>query len=113
MLYRKDKYGTPLSALGFGCMRFTRKGGGIRINLFNVKLVSDFLCAGSVAIADRDKLHTGNAVGDIACMLITKTSDSDHTHLKLFHVSFLLSKSFPESFPGSFPEFFHEPFHES
>ena len=29
MLYRKDKYGTLLSALGFGCMRFTRKGGGI------------------------------------------------------------------------------------
>ena len=26
MQYRRDKYGEPLSVLGFGCMRFTRKG---------------------------------------------------------------------------------------
>ncbi len=32
MKYRKDKYGRELSALGFGCMRFTRKGGGIDID---------------------------------------------------------------------------------
>jgi hypothetical protein len=60
-------------------------GCGLRINLFNVQLVSDLLCAGSVAIADSDELHAGNAVRDIACMLITKTSDTDNTHLKLFH----------------------------
>ena len=29
MRYRKDKYGTPLSVLGFGCMRFQRKAGAI------------------------------------------------------------------------------------
>ncbi len=29
MLYRTDKQGTPISQLGYGCMRFTRKGGGI------------------------------------------------------------------------------------
>ena len=29
MKYRTDRYGTELSILGFGCMRFTRKGGGI------------------------------------------------------------------------------------
>ena len=29
MLYRKDRYGDPISQLGFGCMRFTRSGGGI------------------------------------------------------------------------------------
>ena len=29
MKYRKDRYGTELSQLGFGCMRFTRKGAGI------------------------------------------------------------------------------------
>ena len=33
MQYRKDKYGKPLSVLGYGCMRFTRKGGGIDIDL--------------------------------------------------------------------------------
>ena len=29
MHYREDKYGNPLSILGFGCMRFQRKGGRI------------------------------------------------------------------------------------
>ena len=29
MQYRKDKYGEDLSVLGFGCMRFARKGGAI------------------------------------------------------------------------------------
>ena len=29
MQYRNDRNGTPLSALGYGCMRFTRKGAGI------------------------------------------------------------------------------------
>ena len=29
MRYRTDKYGEPISQLGFGCMRFTRKGGSI------------------------------------------------------------------------------------
>ena len=29
MQYRADKQGTPISQLGYGCMRFTRKGGGI------------------------------------------------------------------------------------
>jgi len=30
--YRKDKYGRPLSVLGFGCMRLARKGGSIDID---------------------------------------------------------------------------------
>ncbi|MBQ7341080.1 MAG: aldo/keto reductase [Oscillospiraceae bacterium] len=32
MNYRKDKYGNDISILGFGCMRFQRKGGTIDIN---------------------------------------------------------------------------------
>ena len=31
MQYRNDKNGTPLSVLGFGCMRFTKKGNAIDI----------------------------------------------------------------------------------
>ena len=29
MLYRKDRKGNEISQLGFGCMRFTRKGNAI------------------------------------------------------------------------------------
>ena len=29
MKYRKDKYGEDLSQLGYGCMRFTKKGNSI------------------------------------------------------------------------------------
>ena len=32
MQYRKDKSGRELSVLGFGCMRFTRKGNAIDID---------------------------------------------------------------------------------
>ena len=29
MIFRNDRYGSPISQLGFGCMRFTKKGGRI------------------------------------------------------------------------------------
>ena len=29
MKYRKDKYGKDLSQLGYGCIRFTKKGNSI------------------------------------------------------------------------------------
>ena len=29
MKYRKDRYGNEISQLGYGCMRFTKKGSGI------------------------------------------------------------------------------------
>ena len=31
MQYRKDRYGEELSILGYGCMRFSRKNGGIDV----------------------------------------------------------------------------------
>ena len=31
MQYRKDKHGKEISLLGYGCMRFTKKGSGIDI----------------------------------------------------------------------------------
>lgn len=32
MQYREDKYGNPISILGYGCMRFTKKGGSIDLD---------------------------------------------------------------------------------
>ncbi len=41
MEYRNDKYGKPVSALGYGCMRFTKKGNAIDID----KAEKEILCA--------------------------------------------------------------------
>ena len=32
MQYRTDRYGNPLSVLGYGCMRFTQSGGKVDVN---------------------------------------------------------------------------------
>ena len=29
MKYRRDKYGSPVSVLGYGCMRFSKRAGSI------------------------------------------------------------------------------------
>ncbi len=40
MQYRHDKYGNPVSILGYGCMRFTRKGSGIDIEKARQEIVA-------------------------------------------------------------------------
>ena len=42
MHYRKDKYGEALSILGYGCMRFSRKGNGIDIDKTEQELLAAF-----------------------------------------------------------------------
>ena len=42
MQYRKDKYGRDLSLLGYGCMRFTKKGGGIDIEKAEQELLAAY-----------------------------------------------------------------------
>ena len=32
MQYRKDRYGNPISVLGYGCMRFTARAGKIDLD---------------------------------------------------------------------------------
>ena len=39
MQYRKDKYGNPLSVLGYGCMRFPRKQGHIDMQTTEAQLL--------------------------------------------------------------------------
>ena len=31
MQYRKDRYGNPISVLGYGCMRFTQTAGKVDV----------------------------------------------------------------------------------
>lgn len=42
MQYRNDKSGAPLSILGYGCMRFSRKGGAIDIDKAEQELLAAF-----------------------------------------------------------------------
>ena len=42
MLYRKDKSGNELSMLGFGCMRFARKGNGIDMEKAEEQIMAAF-----------------------------------------------------------------------
>ena len=42
MLYRNDKHGEPISILGYGCMRFTKKGTGIDIDKAEKEILSAF-----------------------------------------------------------------------
>ena len=42
MQYRKDKNGTELSILGYGCMRFSRKGGGIDVDKTEREIMAAF-----------------------------------------------------------------------
>ena len=42
MQYRSDKYGQQLSILGFGCMRFTRKGTGIDLEKAEREIMAAF-----------------------------------------------------------------------
>ena len=42
MLYRNDKHGEPLSILGYGCMRFSRKGAGVDIEKTERELMAAY-----------------------------------------------------------------------
>ena len=58
MIYRQDKYGNPISQLGYGCMRFTKKGAGIDYG----KAEREVLCAidAGVNYFDTAYLYPGN-----------------------------------------------------
>ena len=40
MQYRRDKIGNELSVLGFGCMRFTRKGNAIDLEKAEAEIMA-------------------------------------------------------------------------
>ena len=42
MQYRNDRYGHPLSILGYGCMRFSRKGGAIDVEKTEKEIMAAF-----------------------------------------------------------------------
>lgn len=65
MQYRKDKKGRDISLLGYGCMRFTRKGGSIDIDKAEREVMAAI--RGGVNYLDTAYIYTGSeaAVGEI------------------------------------------------
>ena len=60
MQYRKDKYGRDISALGFGCMRFTKKGAGIDLVKANREIMTAYKAG--VNYYDTAYLYPGSEV---------------------------------------------------
>lgn len=65
MQYRNDKNGTPLSVLGFGCMRFTKKGNAIDIDKAEKEILTAYRAG--VNYCDTAYLYSGSeaALGEI------------------------------------------------
>ena len=65
MQYRKDRNGTPLSILGYGCMRFTKKGGGIDVDKAEQEMLEAYRAG--VNYYDTAYLYPGSeaALGEI------------------------------------------------
>ncbi len=65
MQYRKDKYGNPLSVLGYGCMRFTTKAGRIDLDKAEKEIMAAI--AGGVNYFDTAYVYNGSeaALGEI------------------------------------------------
>ena len=66
MQYRKDKYGNDISALGYGCMRFTKKGNSADLDKAE-KEVMAAIAAGASALSDQvDRWRGKNVSGGTA-----------------------------------------------
>ncbi|MBE6006951.1 MAG: aldo/keto reductase [Sarcina sp.] len=65
MLYRKDKYGNELSMLGFGCMRFTKKGNNIDLEKAEKEIMAAYRAG--VNYFDTAYIYPGSeaAIGEI------------------------------------------------
>ena len=65
MQYRSDKYGTELSMLGFGCMRFTKKGNAIDLDKAEKEIMAAY--EAGVNYFDTAYIYPGSesAIGEI------------------------------------------------
>lgn len=65
MQYRNDKYGKPLSLLGYGCMRFTKKGNSIDVDKAEKEIMAAI--RGGVNYLDTAYIYQGSeaALGEI------------------------------------------------
>ena len=98
MQYRHDKYGNPISILGYGCMRFTKKGNKIDIDKAEQEVMAAFHAG--VNYYDTAYIYPGNeeALGEVVAR--NGIREKIHIATKLPHY-FLKTKA--DAFmPGDF-----------
>ena len=98
MQYRKDRYGNPLSILGYGCMRFTSKAGKIDLDKAEQEIMAAI--RGGVNYFDTAYIYAGSeaALGEI--LKRNNARDKINIATKLPH--YLLKK------PDSMEKYFQE-----
>lgn len=89
MEYRKGPGGEPISALGYGCMRFTKKGGSIDLEKTQQELVAAI--EGGVNYLDTAYIYGGSeaALGEI----LTRTGLRDRVNLATKLPQYLVKSS--------------------
>ena len=98
MQYRNDKYGNPLSVLGYGCMRFTARAGKIDLNKAEEEIMAAI--EGGVNYFDTAYIYTGSeaALGEI----LKRNGVRDRINIATKLPHYLLKK------PDSMEKYFQE-----
>ncbi|MBR3516629.1 MAG: aldo/keto reductase [Lachnospiraceae bacterium] len=89
MLYRKDKYGNEISQLGYGCMRFSRKGAGVDLEKTEKELMRAFQAG--VNYYDTAYIYPGSeaALGEI----VKKNGIREQIHIATKLPQYLISST--------------------
>ena len=89
MLYRKDKYGNEISQLGYGCMRFSRKGAGVDLEKTEKELMRAFKAG--VNYYDTAYIYPGSeaALGEI----VKKNGIREQIHIATKLPQYLISST--------------------
>ena len=98
MQYRKDRYGNPISVLGYGCMRFTQTAGKIDIAKTEKEILEAF--HGGVNYFDTAYIYPGSeaALGEI----LARNGIREHVNIATKLPHYLLKK--PEDLDRCFSE---------
>ncbi len=83
MQYRKDKYGNDVSALGYGCMRFTTSGGKVDLDKAEKEIMAAF--EAGVNYYDTAYVYAGNEVALGTILERTGIRDKIYIATKLPH----------------------------
>ena len=98
MQYRKDRYGNPISVLGYGCMRFTQTAGKVDVKKAEQELLEAY--RGGVNYFDTAYIYPGSeaALGEI----LARNSIRQQVNIATKLPHYLIKK--PESMEAYFSE---------